>query len=114
MIPQPNLSLFSNRLFREQGGRRIPEAVLQRDLPRVVPRNTRHASALRTGIQGGTALRRCQAFQGAGKGQMASYQRSWQHKPLTCRFTDVNAAILGATKSDNRSCNAIIGIDALS
>jgi len=30
MIPQRNLSLLSNRLFHEQGGRRIPEAVLQR------------------------------------------------------------------------------------
>jgi hypothetical protein len=30
MIPQRNLSLLSNRLVRE-GGRRIPEAVLERD-----------------------------------------------------------------------------------
>ena len=30
MIPQRNLSLLSNRLARE-GGRRIPEAVLERD-----------------------------------------------------------------------------------
>jgi hypothetical protein len=30
MIPQRNISLLSNRLARE-GGRRIPEAVLERD-----------------------------------------------------------------------------------
>jgi predicted nucleotidyltransferase component of viral defense system len=31
MIPQRNLSLLANRLFKEHGGRRIPEAVLERD-----------------------------------------------------------------------------------
>jgi predicted nucleotidyltransferase component of viral defense system len=31
VIPQRNLSALSNRLLREQGGRRIPEAVLERD-----------------------------------------------------------------------------------
>ncbi len=31
MIPQRNLSLLSNRLYKEHGGRRIPEAVLERD-----------------------------------------------------------------------------------
>jgi len=28
MIPQRNLSVLSNRLHKEHGGRRIPEAVL--------------------------------------------------------------------------------------
>src|SRR5207302_246476 len=31
MIPQRNLSLLANRLHKEHGGRRIPEAVLERD-----------------------------------------------------------------------------------
>jgi hypothetical protein len=31
VIAQRNLSLLANRLFREHGGRRIPEAVLERD-----------------------------------------------------------------------------------
>jgi hypothetical protein len=31
MIPQRNLSLLANRLYKEHGGRRIPEAVLERD-----------------------------------------------------------------------------------
>lgn len=30
MIPQRNLSLLANRLYKEHGGRRIPEAVLER------------------------------------------------------------------------------------
>ncbi len=34
MIPQRNLSLLSNRLYKEHGGRRIPEAVLERDFCR--------------------------------------------------------------------------------
>jgi hypothetical protein len=31
MIPQRNLSLLANRLHKEHGGRRIPEAVLELD-----------------------------------------------------------------------------------
>jgi hypothetical protein len=31
MIPQRNISLLSNRLYKEHGGRRIPETVLERD-----------------------------------------------------------------------------------
>ena len=31
MISQRNLSLLSNRRYKEHGGRRIPEAVLERD-----------------------------------------------------------------------------------
>lgn len=31
MIPQSQISKLSNRLFKEQGGRRIPESVLERD-----------------------------------------------------------------------------------
>jgi hypothetical protein len=31
MIPQRDLSLLSNRLYKEHGGQRIPEAVLERD-----------------------------------------------------------------------------------
>jgi len=31
MIPKRNLSLLANRLYKEHGGRRIPEAVLERD-----------------------------------------------------------------------------------
>lgn len=31
MIPQRNISLLANRLYKEHGGRRIPEAVLERD-----------------------------------------------------------------------------------
>ena len=31
MIPQRNISLLSNRLYKERGGRRIPETVLERD-----------------------------------------------------------------------------------
>ncbi len=31
MIPQSQISKLSNRLLKEQGGRRIPESVLERD-----------------------------------------------------------------------------------
>jgi predicted nucleotidyltransferase component of viral defense system len=31
MIPQRNISLLANRLYKEHGGRRIPETVLERD-----------------------------------------------------------------------------------
>lgn len=61
MIPQSNISKLSNRLFKEQGGRRIPESILERDyciawflvgLSRVPLRN-------KLAFKGGTALRRC-------------------------------------------------------
>lgn len=31
MMPQRNLSLLANRLYKEHSGRRIPEAVMERD-----------------------------------------------------------------------------------
>jgi len=61
MIPQSQISKLSNRLLKEQGGRRIPEHVLERDyciawflmgLSRVPLRN-------KLVFKGGTALRRC-------------------------------------------------------
>jgi predicted nucleotidyltransferase component of viral defense system len=61
MIPQSQISKLSNRLFKEAGGRRIPENVLERDyciawflvgLSRVPLRN-------KVVFKGGTALRRC-------------------------------------------------------
>lgn len=61
MILQSQLSKLSNRLFKENGGRRIPELVLERDyciawfligLARTPLRN-------KLVFKGGTALRRC-------------------------------------------------------
>jgi len=61
MIPQSQISKLSNRLLKEQGGRRIPENVLERDyciawfligLSRTPLRN-------KLAFKGGTALRRC-------------------------------------------------------
>lgn len=61
MIPQSQISKLSNRLLKEQGGRRIPESILERDyciawfligLSRVPLRN-------KLVFKGGTALRRC-------------------------------------------------------
>lgn len=61
MIPQSQISKLSNRLFKEQGGRRIPESILERDyciawflvgLSRTPLRN-------KVVFKGGTALRRC-------------------------------------------------------
>lgn len=61
MIPQSQISKLSNRLLKEDGGRRIPENVLERDyciawfligLSRAPLRN-------KLAFKGGTALRRC-------------------------------------------------------
>jgi predicted nucleotidyltransferase component of viral defense system len=60
MIPQRNISLLSNRLARE-GGRRIPEAVLERDycLAWFLVGLSRTPLRERLAFKGGTALKRC-------------------------------------------------------
>ena len=60
MIPQRNISLLSNRLARE-GGRRIPEAVLERDycLAWFLVGFSRSPIRKRLVFKGGTALKRC-------------------------------------------------------
>lgn len=60
MIPQRNISLLSNRLARK-GGRRIPEAVLERDYCLAwflvgLSRSPLYKSLV---FKGGTALKRC-------------------------------------------------------
>jgi putative PIN family toxin of toxin-antitoxin system len=61
MIAQRNLSLLANRLHREHGGRRIPEAVLERDY--CLAWFLVGLSQSRLGqlliFKGGTALKRC-------------------------------------------------------
>lgn len=60
MIPQRNISLLSNRLAKE-GGRRIPEAVLERDYCLTWFLVGLSRSPLRDilAFKGGTALKRC-------------------------------------------------------
>jgi uncharacterized protein len=60
MIPQRNLALLSNRLAKG-GGRRIPEAVLERDycLAWFLVGLSRTALRQRLAFKGGTALKRC-------------------------------------------------------
>src|SRR5271170_3437717 len=60
MIPQRNLALLSNRLARD-GGRRIPEAVLERDycLAWFLIGLSRTPLRERLAFKGGTALKRC-------------------------------------------------------
>jgi len=60
MIPQLNLSLLANRLYKE-GGRRIPESVLERDYCLAWFLATLAESELKAmlGFKGGTALKRC-------------------------------------------------------
>jgi uncharacterized protein len=60
MIPQRNISLLSNRLARE-GGRRIPEAVLERDYCLAWFLAMMAQSPLKPilAFKGGTALKRC-------------------------------------------------------
>lgn len=61
MIPQRNLSLLANRLYKEHRGRRIPEAVLERDY--CLAWFLIGLSQSRLGqlliFKGGTALKRC-------------------------------------------------------
>jgi hypothetical protein len=61
MIPQRNISLLANRLYREHGGRRIPEAVLERDYCLAWFLVGLSQSKLRDLLifKGGTALKRC-------------------------------------------------------
>jgi len=60
MIPQRNISLLSNRLARE-GGRRIPESVLERDycLAWFLVGLSRSPLREQLAFKGGTALKRC-------------------------------------------------------
>ena len=61
MIPQRNLSLLANRLQQEHGGRRIPEAVLERDYCLAWLLAELGATPLKDLLifKGGTALKRC-------------------------------------------------------
>jgi uncharacterized protein len=61
MIPQRNLSLLANRLYKEHGGRRIPEAVLERDycLAWFLVGLSRCKLRDLLIFKGGTALKRC-------------------------------------------------------
>lgn len=61
MIPQSQISKLSNRLLKEQGGRRIPENILERDYCIAWFLVGLSCSTLRNKIafKGGTALRRC-------------------------------------------------------
>lgn len=61
MIPQRNLSILANRLYKEHGGRRIPEAVLERDYCLAWFLVGLSQSKLRDLLifKGGTALKRC-------------------------------------------------------
>jgi uncharacterized protein len=61
MIPQRNISLLANRLYKEHGGRRIPEAVLERDYCLAWFLAGLSQSKLRGLLifKGGTALKRC-------------------------------------------------------
>ena len=60
MIPHRNLALLSNRLARD-GGRRIPEAVLERDycLAWFLIGLSRTPLRERLAFKGGTSLKRC-------------------------------------------------------
>ena len=60
MIPQRNISLIANTL-RTAGGRRVPEAVIERDyvLAWFLTGPAGHALRNVLAFKGGTALRRC-------------------------------------------------------
>jgi len=60
VIPQRNLSALSNRLLREEGGRRIPEGVLERDycLSWVLMALSKTQLSKWLAFKGGTALKK--------------------------------------------------------
>jgi predicted nucleotidyltransferase component of viral defense system len=61
MIPQSQISKLSNRLLKEQGGRRIPENTLERDycIAWFLVGLSRSPLRNKLAFKGGTALRRC-------------------------------------------------------
>jgi predicted nucleotidyltransferase component of viral defense system len=61
MILQSQISKLSNRLLKEQGGRRIPENILERDycIAWFLVGLSRSALRNKLAFKGGTALRRC-------------------------------------------------------
>lgn len=61
MIAQSQISKLSNRLFKEHGGRRIPEAVLERDycIAWFLVGLSRTPLCSQLLFKGGTALKRC-------------------------------------------------------
>lgn len=61
MILQSQISKLSNRLFKEEGGRRIPESVLERDycIAWFLVGLSRVSLCEKLAFKGGTALRRC-------------------------------------------------------
>lgn len=61
MIPQSRISKLSNRLYKEFGGRRIPEAVLERDycISWLLIGLSRAPLRRKLAFKGGTALKRC-------------------------------------------------------
>lgn len=61
MIPRRSISLISNQLFKEHGGRRIPEQVIELDycLAWFLVGLAAHPMNAKLAFKGGTALRRC-------------------------------------------------------
>jgi predicted nucleotidyltransferase component of viral defense system len=61
MIPPRNISIVSNRLFKEHGGRRIPEQVIELDycLAWFLAELATHPLNTKLAFKGGTCLRRC-------------------------------------------------------
>jgi hypothetical protein len=61
MIPKRDLSLISNRLLKELGGRRVPDQTIELDyaLGWFLCEMSLHSIAQSMAFKGGTALRRC-------------------------------------------------------
>lgn len=61
MIPHRDLSIISNRLFKQNGGRRIPETTIELDyaLGWFLTELGKHPFGDKLAFKGGTALRRC-------------------------------------------------------
>ncbi len=64
MIPQSQISKLSNRLYKEQGGRRVPENILERDycIAWFLVGLSRSPLRNKLAFKGGTALRRLTIF----------------------------------------------------
>ncbi len=111
MIPQRNLSLLANRLAQE-GGRRIPESVLERDYCLAWFLAALAESDLKAvlGFKGGTALKRCyfgdyrfsEDLDFTLTAQVTPEQLKARLEPVYASVRDASAIVFGFDREDRQ------------